>query len=50
MQVCDLLKPGILRLCEHEYVHVCVSVHRKLFLGMLGLCQLHMWLGGSGPS
>lgn len=24
MQVCDLLKPGILRSCEHECVCVCV--------------------------
>lgn len=36
MQVSDWLKPGIFRLCEHEYVCLMVCVHRKLFLGMLG--------------
>lgn len=27
-----------------------VCVHKKLFLGTLDLCLLHMWLGGSGQS
>lgn len=47
MQGCDWLKPGTFR-CEHEYVCVMVCVHRKLFLGTLGLCPLYMWLGRSG--
>lgn len=32
------------------YVCVTLCVHKKLFLGTLGLCLLHMWLGGSGQS
>ena len=49
MQVCDWLKPRIFRLHEREYVCAMACVHRKLFLGTLGL-WLRMWLGGSGLS
>lgn len=41
MQVCDLLKPGILRSCEHECVCVCVCDGigtQEVVSGTLGLC------------